>query len=84
MGTNVYGPFEAGFTPGQACSSGNVGDCDGGVDVPTCIYELQKECEGNSVNHGMFDDVCGGHASPYHLHVIIHNANLKSEYHTFC
>ena len=71
LGTNVYGPFEAGFNVGVACvnKSSTAGDCLDGVDVPTCLYELQYECEGNEVDIDMFDDECGGHALPYHLHV---------------
>ena len=53
-GTNIYGPFEAGFQSGFACESGSNGDCDGGVDVPTCYYELQKECDNNAVDAAFF------------------------------
>eukprot|EP00873_Tetraselmis_striata_P041442 jgi/Tetstr1/461706/TSEL_000600.t1 len=75
-GVNVYGPFEAGFTTGQACSNG-LGDCDAGIDIGTCDRELVAECgaeEGvagySSQNPDMYMlmDSCGGHAKPYHFH----------------
>ncbi len=37
------GPFEAGFTPGQACTT-NVGSCDAGIDVGACEAKLKYEC----------------------------------------
>ncbi|KAK3235645.1 hypothetical protein CYMTET_54166 [Cymbomonas tetramitiformis] len=66
-GVNIYGPFEAGFTTGQACSNG-LGDCAGGVDVPTCEKELEYECGTSAVKYSMLLDSCGGHAMPYHYH----------------
>jgi hypothetical protein len=68
-GANIYGPFEAGFSAGMACAGDNdTGDCAAGSDVPTCIYELDYECS-EGVDLAWFDDACGGHASPYHLHM---------------
>jgi len=66
-GVNIYGPLEAGFSMGMACSNG-MGDCLGGVDVGTCENELMAECGAANTKSEMFMDTCGGHASPYHFH----------------
>jgi hypothetical protein len=66
-GVNVYGPFEAGFVEGQACTNGK-GTCAGGVDVPVCESKLIADCGEENVNYGMLLDTCAGHANPYHYH----------------
>ena len=66
-GVNIYGPLEAGFSAGQACTRG-YGSCPAGVDLPACEAELETECGTRNVNYGMLLDTCGGHASPYHYH----------------
>jgi hypothetical protein len=66
-GVNIYGPMEAGFSAGQACTRG-YGSCDGGVDLNTCENELEQECGTANVDYGMLLDECGGHAMPYHYH----------------
>ena len=37
------------------------------MDINTCRYELQAECDDVSTNK--LDDWCGGHAGEYHLHM---------------
>jgi hypothetical protein len=69
-GSDIYGPMEAGFAVGQACSN-NKGSCPAGVDVPTCASKLQLECGVSNWRHQMFADDCGGHAFPYHVHTDI-------------
>jgi hypothetical protein len=66
-GVNMYGPFEAGFSAGQACDN-NVGTCDAGLDLGACEAKLTYECGSSHVIKGMLMDSCGGHASPYHYH----------------
>lgn len=66
-GINIFGPFEAGFFTGQACTNG-LGSCDAGVDLTACDSKLHFECGGANVKHGMLLDDCGGHANPYHYH----------------
>jgi len=88
-GVNVYGPFEAGFTTGQACSNG-LGDCDGGIDIGTCDKELVAECGAeaagwNSQNTDMYMlmDSCGGHANPYHFHTdLVCEYNVEAQGHS--
>jgi hypothetical protein len=65
-GVNIYGPFEAGFTLGQACSN-NKGQCEAGSDVATCEAQLAYQC-GADFKQSMMPDSCGGHAAPYHFH----------------
>jgi hypothetical protein len=57
-GVNIYGPLEAGFTSGQACSI-NAGTCDAGIDVYACGLKLEQECGTNLKKYMMMDD-CGG------------------------
>eukprot|EP00301_Raphidiophrys_heterophryoidea_P020338 c5061_g1_i1.p1 GENE.c5061_g1_i1~~c5061_g1_i1.p1 ORF type:complete len:358 (-),score=57.69 c5061_g1_i1:324-1352(-) len=67
-GTNIYGPFEAGFSAGFACtSSSDSGSCVAGLDVATCEAELQLSCT-SGIKTELFMDACGGHADPYHHH----------------
>ncbi|CAG9462396.1 unnamed protein product [Pedinophyceae sp. YPF-701] len=66
-GMPIYGPFEAGFSEGQACTNGR-GSCPAGMDVPTCEAKLVHECGQSNVAQGMLPDSCGAHASPYHFH----------------
>lgn len=66
-GVNIYGPFEAGFSLGQACTNSK-GSCDAGVDVGACFSKITYECGESNVKFGMMSDDCGGHASPYHYH----------------
>lgn len=66
-GVNIYGPLEAGFTAGQACTNG-LGTCSGGLDLATCEAKLTKDCGAANVKSTMLLDVCGGHANPYHIH----------------
>ena len=58
-GLNVYGPFEAGFTVGQACTA-NAGSADAGVDVAAAEQKITFEClnAGGAVKQ-MFMDDCG-------------------------
>eukprot|EP00004_Rigifila_ramosa_P014449 TRINITY_DN3296_c0_g1_i2.p1 TRINITY_DN3296_c0_g1~~TRINITY_DN3296_c0_g1_i2.p1 ORF type:complete len:310 (+),score=67.68 TRINITY_DN3296_c0_g1_i2:37-930(+) len=63
-GINIYGPMEAGFQEGFACTGGV---CEAGIDVPLCIKKLEYECRG-PLDYSLFDDTCGGHATPYHYH----------------
>ena len=42
-GVNLYGPFEAGFTLGQACSV-SAGSADAGVDVSAAEMKIKYEC----------------------------------------
>lgn len=71
-GVNIYSPFEAGFTAGQAsCAAGS---CAGGIDVVACEEQLEHQCNGD-VKYDMLMDTCGGHATPYHTHV-----DLKCDY----
>ena len=65
-GVNIYGPFEAGFTLGQACNN-NKGECAAGSDVATCEAQLKYQC-GSDFRANMMMDMCGGHAQPYHFH----------------
>lgn len=74
FGTNLYGSFEAGFSLGFACSNG-AGDCVSGLDVDMCGKELIKECGAAAVTYRMLPDVCGGHATPYHIH-----GSMRCEY----
>jgi hypothetical protein len=57
-GVNIYGPFEAGFTAGQACTT-NAGTCEAGIDVYACSIKLAQEC-GSSLKSQMMIDDCGG------------------------
>ena len=57
-GANIYGPLEAGFTSGQACTI-NAGTCDAGIDVLACSLKLEQECGSNFKKQMMMDD-CGG------------------------
>lgn len=66
-GVNIYGPYEAGFYLGQACTNGK-GSCAAGLDVAICDAELTYEC-GKENLRNMLMDSCGGHASPYHYHL---------------
>eukprot|EP00389_Voromonas_pontica_P005972 GDKH01008967.1.p1 GENE.GDKH01008967.1~~GDKH01008967.1.p1 ORF type:complete len:429 (-),score=53.48 GDKH01008967.1:264-1550(-) len=63
-GINIYGPFEAGFTDGQVCTSGT---CDAGMDIAACEKTLNAGCT-TTPDTTMFMDTCGGHANPYHYH----------------
>ena len=65
-GLNIYGPFEAGFVLGQACTN-NKGECKAGLDVDICEAQLAYQC-GKENLKPMFMDSCGGHANPYHIH----------------
>ena len=66
-GVYIYGPFEAGFALGQACTNGK-GSCDAGLDVNVCGKKLEYDCGSASLSRGMLMDSCGGHAGPYHYH----------------
>lgn len=57
-GANIYGPLEAGFTAGQACTT-NTGTCDAGIDVYACGLKLEQECGTNLKAYMLMDD-CGG------------------------
>ena len=65
-GVNIYGPFEAGFLLGQACTT-NKGQCEAGSDVETCEAQLSYQCAAD-FRPSMMPDACGGHAAPYHFH----------------
>ena len=70
-GVNIYGPMEAGFTLGQACNNGK-GTCSLGWDVGTCRDVLERQCGTGNLSLGVLLDDCGGHASPYHYHMLMH------------
>lgn len=57
-GSEVYGPLEAGFTLGQACDN-DLGECDYGWDLHTCLYVLEKQCGTDHVTYSMMPDDCG-------------------------
>ena len=63
-GTNMFGPFEAGFQLNQVCQGGS---CEGGVDVKLCEQKMAYECGISPSEVGIIDS-CGGHANPYHYH----------------
>eukprot|EP00475_Leptophrys_vorax_P014505 TRINITY_DN20819_c0_g1_i1.p1 TRINITY_DN20819_c0_g1~~TRINITY_DN20819_c0_g1_i1.p1 ORF type:complete len:404 (-),score=80.05 TRINITY_DN20819_c0_g1_i1:73-1284(-) len=67
-GVNIFSPFEDGFTQGQVCDSGS---CSSGIDVSTCEKKMLKQCANESFTWALMPDDCGGHSSPYHLHVKI-------------
>lgn len=67
-GVVVFGPLEAGFIAGQACSV-TAGVCNPGMDLTVCEHILHKECGSANVLTSMLPDSCGGHASPYHYHM---------------
>lgn len=66
-GVNIYGPYEAGFYLGQACTN-NKGSCAPGLDVAICGAHLTYLCGADNVGNLLMDS-CGGHASPYHYHL---------------
>lgn len=67
-GVNVYGPFEAGFSLGSACTV-SAGASDAGVDVVAAEQEIYYQCtNAGGTTTQMFMDDCGGHAQPYHIH----------------
>ena len=71
-GVNVYGPFEAGFTAGQACTA-NAGQVDAGIDVVAAERKVTYDCAAaGGTTKQMFMDDCGGHAQPYHIHTVSH------------
>jgi hypothetical protein len=65
-GANIYGPMEAGFTMGQACTNSK-GILDGGVDLGLGLASLEYQCGTAGVKSTMLLDMCGGHAG-YHFH----------------
>jgi hypothetical protein len=67
-GVNIYGPFEAGFSLGQACDN-NLGTCQAGLQVDLCEASLSHQCGLDHLKTEMFMDECGAHASPYHNHL---------------
>eukprot|EP00158_Paraphelidium_tribonemae_P005468 Partr_v1_DN27360_c0_g2_i2_m46699 len=67
-GVDIYGPFEAGFAAGQACTNGK-GICDAGLDVVACETTLKQQCGVANFKANMMMDSCGGHARPYHYHL---------------
>jgi len=69
-GSDIYGPMEAGFALGFACTNGK-GTCDAGMDVVTCAAKLQQDCGVANFEYQKFGDDCGGHAMPYHFHTDI-------------
>ena len=70
-GVMVYGPFEAGFTNGQACTNG-VGNCSAGLDVITCTGILERACGTKNIKWDMLPDDTGSHAMPVHYHYAMH------------
>jgi hypothetical protein len=73
-GVSIYGPMDAGFNTGSACSNG-LGNCPAGTDVALCESSLEYQCGTGFHSTGMFMSDCGGHATPYHYH-----CHLKCEY----
>lgn len=65
-GANIYGPMEAGFTMGQACTNSK-GILDGGVDLGLGHASLEYQCGTAGIKSTMLLDMCGGHAG-YHFH----------------
>jgi hypothetical protein len=65
-GANIYGPMEAGFTMGQACTNSK-GILDGGVDLGLGYASLEYQCGTAGIKTNMLLDLCGGHAG-YHFH----------------
>ena len=64
----MYGPFEAGFTTGQACSV-SASSADAGVDVAAAEMKITYEClAAGGTTKQLFMDDCGAHAQPYHIH----------------
>jgi hypothetical protein len=67
--TQIYGPFEAGFTAAQTqqffgCNPGVA--IKGGIDTLTAEQMVQYQCNLPSTTTVL--DACGGHAIPYHYH----------------
>jgi hypothetical protein len=67
--TQIYGPFEAGFTAAQTqqffgCNPGVA--IQGGIDTLTAEQMVQYQCNIPSTTTVL--DACGGHAIPYHYH----------------
>lgn len=79
VGTNIVGPFEAGFTSmqdfilaGLGCETGK-GYVAGGIDTNTAEQIVAKDCgvtlprwEGNT--YVSLIGTCGGHTRDYHFH----------------
>jgi hypothetical protein len=79
VGSNIYGPFEAGFSSMQdfilaqlGCETGK-GYIDGGVDTALAEKVVAKDCgvelprwEGNEYKSLL--GTCGGHTRDYHFH----------------
>jgi hypothetical protein len=77
--TQIYGPFEAGFTAAQTqqlfeCNPGVV--LQGGIDTLTAEQLVQYEC--NLPSTTTILDVCGGHAVPYHYHERMTDTDLDA------
>jgi len=70
-GMLIYGPFEAGFTPGQGCDNQAGDGCDAGWDVGTCVAHLAEQCGEDELDAGLpgATGTCGAHANPHHVHV---------------
>jgi hypothetical protein len=70
FGVKMFGPMEAGFSKGQACSN-SLGSCDAGMDVTTCRAKLVKECGKTNVTEAMLPDDC-----KYLIYIYIHGTEI--------
>jgi hypothetical protein len=57
-GVQIYGPFENGFTAGQACTVAK-GACVAGEDIDVCEGFLEYDCGVENVKTYMLMDSCG-------------------------
>eukprot|EP00618_Florenciella_parvula_P024657 CAMPEP_0119524500 /NCGR_PEP_ID=MMETSP1344-20130328/39425_1 /TAXON_ID=236787 /ORGANISM="Florenciella parvula, Strain CCMP2471" /LENGTH=381 /DNA_ID=CAMNT_0007563021 /DNA_START=169 /DNA_END=1310 /DNA_ORIENTATION=+ len=84
VGSNIYGPFEAGFSSQQdflieafGCSDASLCYSDGGIDTQMAEATCATACGitmprwDDGVYTG-FLDTCGGHASDFHFHQSMH------------
>jgi hypothetical protein len=84
--TQIYGPFEAGFTAAQTqqffgCNPGVA--IKGGIDTLTAEQMVQHQCNLPSTTTVL--DACGGHAIPYHYHermACLYTSDLKTGHST--